>query len=464
MPCADDAMLRDWLPEPAEPAGRYLASRDAAISLRELREHSGLPCSLDALAGRSVLVATGDQLTTAMALIELDGLARRLVLLPPDAQAEHLPAVIAEASIDTVIASANDARDFGKSSRINYDVNLRLVSIPERMRHRTEWVMFTSGTTGKPKMVAHSLAGLTAAIKPGHRRWPVVWATFYDIRRYGGLQIFLRAVIDGGSLVLSDAEEAVAEHLARLGKHSVTHVSGTPSHWRRVLMSPAAAAMAPQYVRLSGEIADQAVLDGLRDCYPAAKVGHAFASTEAGVGFEVNDGLEGFPASLIEQPGDVQMKVVDGSLRIRSNRTADDYVGGETTALADDDGFVDTGDILEKRGGRYYFIGRKNGIINVGGLKVHPEEVEAVINRHPDVQASLVRARKNPITGSIVVADIVLKDANAYDPADNRSDTLKRAILDHCRSTLPQHKVPVIISFVPTLSVGETGKLARHHA
>src|SRR6185503_4665956 len=109
-------------------------------------------------------------------------------------------------------------------------------------------------------------------------------------------------------------------------------------------------------------------------------------------------------------------------------------VGGETTALADDDGFVDTGDILEKRGERYYFVGRKNGIINVGGLKVHPEEVEAVINRHPHVTMSRVRARKNPITGSIVVAEVVLKAVAGG--AAGPVDVLKRNILDHCRSTL----------------------------
>ena len=72
------------------------------------------------------------------------------------------------------------------------------------------------------------------------------------------------------------------------------------------------------------------------------------------------------------------------------------------------EGFVDTGDALELRGDRYYFVGRRDGIINVGGLKVHPEEVEAVINRHPRVRMSLVRTRKNPITGALVVADVVL--------------------------------------------------------
>ncbi len=162
-------------------------------------------------------------------------------------------------------------------------------------------------------------------------------------------------------------------------------------------MSPAIRTISPRYVRLSGEIADQAVLDNLRAVFPHASVGHAYASTEAGVGFEVNDGREGFPASMIGQAGTgVDMKVEDGSLRIRSSRNAACYVGANSAALKDDDGFVDTGDMVELRGDRYYFVGRRGGIINVGGLKVHPEEIEAVINRHPDVRMSLVRPKKSP--------------------------------------------------------------------
>ena len=152
------------------------------------------------------------------------------------------------------------------------------------------------GDDGRSEDGEHSLEGLTGAIKPAPpRERPLIWGTFYDIRRYGGLQIFLRAILGPGSLVLSHAGEPVADHLARLARHGVTHLSGTPSHWRRALMSPACTTIAPEYVRLSGEIADQAVLDNLRRTFPDASVGHAYASTEAGVGFEVTDGLEGFP-------------------------------------------------------------------------------------------------------------------------------------------------------------------------
>jgi acyl-coenzyme A synthetase/AMP-(fatty) acid ligase len=114
------------------------------------------------------------------------------------------------------------------------------------------------------------------------------------------------------------------------------------------------------------------------------------------------------------------------------------------------------------RGERYYFVGRRGGIINVGGLKVHPEEIEAVINRHPDVRMSLVRGRKNPITGAIVVADVVLR--GPLDQPVERTSGLKQEILQVCRNSLPQHKVPAAIRFVPSLDLSPAGKAARHYA
>jgi acyl-CoA synthetase (AMP-forming)/AMP-acid ligase II len=289
----------------------------------------------------------------------------------------------------------------------------------------------------------------------------VVWGTFYDIRRYGGLQIFLRAVLGHRSLVLSSAGESVADHLTRLGALGVTHLSGTPSHWRRALMSPYIRGIAPRYIRLSGEIADQAILNTLQSFYPNSAIGHAFASTEAGVAFEVNDGLEGFPAGLLGGRGEVEMKVGNNSLQIRSSRTASRYLDVESGNLADEEGFVDTGDVVELRAGRYYFLGRRNGAINVGGLKVYPEEVEAVINRHPAVRLSMVRSRRNPLTGALVSADVVLKEIpNGPDPVVE----FESEILKLCRQSLPSHKIPVTNRFVPTLMVAATGKLVRHHA
>ena len=460
--------LRSALGTDLDLDGRFLWAANAHIALKDLISGSALADRLPELYGQSILIATGDQLTTALALIELDGVARRLVLCPPDLSADHRSYVIAEANVDTVVCDHEPSASMAGDA-IRHVVCrpiLAPIARPVTSDHRTEWVMLTSGTTGMPKMVVHSLASLTGAIKGRKERDnSVVWGTFYDIRRYGGLQIFFRAILGGASLVLSCADESVSDHLERLGVHGITHLTGTPSHWRRAIINPAARAISPHYVRLSGEIADQAILDSLRAFYPEARVAHAYASTEAGVGFEVNDGLAGFQRHLVDETdGDVEMRVVDDTLRIRSSRTAVHYLGGESAALLDAEGFVDTGDIVELRGDRYHFIGRRGGIINVGGLKVHPEEVEAVINRHPDVRMSLVRSRKNPITGAIVVADVVLTAARDDDATTDRTAVLKREILQSCRDILPQHKVPAAIRFVSSLDVAATGKLARQYA
>ena len=107
---------------------------------------------------------------------------------------------------------------------------------------------------------------------------------------------------------------------------------------------------------------------------------------------------------------------------------------------------------------RYHFVGRKDGVINVGGLKVHPEEVEAAINRHAGVSGSLVKSRKSPITGAIVVADVVLKG----DGAPEARPVLEREIIALCRRDLAPYKVPAMIRFVPALPMTAAGKLLRH--
>ena len=453
--------LRDYLGP--ELKGRTISDGRRVVSLTNILEQTCLVGRFGELSGRSVLLAVTDQLISAVAMTEIDGVARRMLLCPPDLNTDHLKSLIDDAEIDAVVTD-QPARwaDAGVYLVAAAGAPARTGARAKTQR-ATEWLMLTSGTSGVPKIVSHTLEGLTGAIVADGpaRGMPPVWATFYDIRRYGGLQILLRAIIGGGSMVLTEPGEAIGEYVARLNARGVTHISGTPSHWRKLLMSGSAAGFSPRYVRLSGEIADQAVLDGLRRAFPMASIGHAYASTEAGVGFAVNDGLEGFPASMLESNRDgVEMKVEDGSLRIRSTRAAHAYVGRNAAALTDADGFVDTGDMVELRGDRYHFVGRRGGIINIGGLKVHPEEIEAVINRHAEVRMSRARSRRSPITGSIVVADVILTDG--CDPS--RSDEIRDRILADCRASLASHKVPAMIKFVPSLDITAAGKLARHDA
>jgi acyl-coenzyme A synthetase/AMP-(fatty) acid ligase len=445
--------------------GGEFHGRGRSVALSELVAGSIFGTALESLRGRSVLLATHDQLPTALALIELDGVARRMVLCTPDLKPEQLAAVAATAQADAIVL--DEASTAAAGSLTPYLAVSQPIPSPGPIDRRagdpTEWILLTSGTTGAPKLVVHGLQSLGGSLPAASPGADTVWSTFYDIRRYGGLQIYLRAVLSGSPLVLSSAGEPPGVFMERAAAAGVTHISGTPSHWRRALMSGEAGVLTPQYVRLSGEVADQAVLDSLRAAYPGARIAHAFASTEAGVAFDVNDGLAGFPAEFVDHSsGGIEMKVVDHTLRIRSGRTATRYLGAVSGLLVSDDGYVDTGDMVELKDGRYHFMGRMGGVINVGGLKVYPEEVESVLNADPRVRMSLVRARRNPITGAVVVADVVL--AEPAGAAPDSPELVKNDLLNACRRTLAAHKVPAMLRFVPSLEFNAAGKLVRPSA
>jgi acyl-CoA synthetase (AMP-forming)/AMP-acid ligase II len=443
---------------------RFIADDHGRVPLYHLRGGSCFASvTLNYMRDRVVLLATTRQLPSILTAIELDGIAKRILLCTPDL-ASHLPIIVKEAKVDYIVSDEDLLHlTFQHSEIATLGLPLfkafdKIVShgYPEIKRDiETEWILFTSGTTGRPKMVSHTLASLSGPLADGTTvANGTVWSTFYDTRRYGGMQILLRALIGGGSMILSSQHEPVGAFLTRLATDKVSHISGTPSHWRRALLNRSIGSISPAYIRMSGEVADQAILDRLAQTFPNANIAHAFASTEAGVAFDVRDGLAGFPIALLHDSNDhvgVEMRIEDNTLRIRSSRTASGYLG---QSLPITDGFIDTGDMVEQRGDRYYFVGRKEGVINVGGNKVYPEEVENIITQHPAVQIARVWARKSPITGSIVAADVVLTDPTVW-PA------ILEDLKTTCRQALAPYKIPVTWFAKDSIAITPSGKVQR---
>jgi acyl-CoA synthetase (AMP-forming)/AMP-acid ligase II len=427
---------------------RYLVDGDGHIAFSDIAQRTGID-NLARFENQIVAIACRDQFETVLALLDLDGIAKRVLLCTGNV-IEYLPSIIQESGATIVLTD----RDLPQMPVVRLDRQLPHFRDDEaKPVIDTEWVLFTSGTTGQPKMVVHSFASLVGPLDDGlAANQATVWSTFYDIRRYGGLTILLRALLGGGSMILSAPPcKPVDAFLQRVGHWGVTHMSGTPSHWRKALMTPMIDQINPKYVRLSGEIADQTIIDQLKRQFPASEVAHAFASTEAGVAFDVRDGRAGFPASYINNPAmKADLRVIFGTLHIRSSRTASTYIGRELNTT---EGYVNTGDLVTLEGDRYYFQGRAEGVINVGGQKVFPEEIEAVLASHPAVQACQVYSRKNPIIGQLVAANVVLREPSSLKIAD----TLKA----YCAEVLPAYKVPVSIKLVDTITLSASGKIAR---
>jgi acyl-coenzyme A synthetase/AMP-(fatty) acid ligase len=414
---------------------------------------------------KTVLLCLPGQSHTAMALLLLDGLASCIILSPAELNETQQAAICTAEEVDVVVRHWPLLAPGNCFSNPPHPPQAS-IGWPEIT---TSWILFTSGTSGKPKLAVHTLSTLAGHLDhPLAAIPPPVWCSFYDIRRYGGLQVLLRSMMWGRALLLSVPTETTSDMLRRAASVGATHFVGTPTHWRKVLMSQACALINPVYIRLSGEIADQIVLDRLSAQYPAARIVHAFASTEVGLVFEVADGLAGFsPHKLVDDLGDIHIRVENGTLRVKSPRVAQGYRNGKmTSAVSEENGFVDTGDIVELRDARYYFAGRKDGRMNVGGKKISPEDIEAVINQHGRVHMSLVKTRPSPITGTLIVAEIVCSGASFISQTDDEMDRLRleREIIALCRSQLEPHQVPAFVRAVKALNISPSGKLVRHHA
>ena len=126
--------------------------------------------------------------------------------------------------------------------------------------------------------------------------------------------------------------------------------------------------------------------------------------------------------------------------------------------------FVDTEDMIELGDDRYLFKDRRAGVINIGGFKVYPEEVESIINLHSAVRMSLIKARRNSIIGNLIVAYVVLIVCSRELKSQGRDVALHNVIFAACRDRLDRHKVPTMLYFAASLDLMGGGELASSHA
>ena len=269
----------------AELKDRTISDARHTASLTDFLQQTCLIGRPDELSARSVLLAVSDQLISAIAMMEIDGLASRMLVCPPDLETDQIRSLIEDADIDAIVTD-QPLRWSGVGVYQVAAVRLPVWS-PARARARrtTEWLTLTSDIAAKLQIVCHTSEGLCGAVAGAAGGTPAVWATFSDIRRIDGLQTLLCAAVTGGSMVLSGPGLPIADHTARFAAGGVTHVSGTPSEWRTLLTSGLTDGFAPSHVRLSGGIADQALLDALKRAFPDASIDRADDATKAGLGF-----------------------------------------------------------------------------------------------------------------------------------------------------------------------------------
>lgn len=406
-------------------------------------------------AGLRVLVSVGDPQALVRTLIALDGCAAGLLLVSTSTAPDVVAGLAEAAGCALTVSDRADLPGALAPAALLEPAPGAPADAPPAVAP-TLWMMTTSGTTGIPKIVPHTLASLARTVRRDPLGRAPVWGLVLEMTRFAGLQVALQALLGGGTLVVAPQYVPMPEQVAALAAAGVTHLSATPTLWRRLLMAPGIGALPLQQVTMGGEIADQGVLDAAAARFPAARVTHIYASTEAGVGFAVNDRRAGFPVEFTAtHPGGVGVRIADGLLWLRPPDGREiRYLGGQQITV-DAEGYVLTGDRIEIREDRAYFLGRDSGVVNVGGVKVYPERVERTIAAVSGVGLAAVSAKANPITGALLMATVV--------PADPAADqeALRAAILAHCRESLEREAVPARIRFAESLETNAAGKILR---
>ncbi len=325
--------------------------------------------------------------------------------------------------------------------------------------------ILTSGTTGQPKAVRHSWTTLARPVRRQTTAGPQRWLLAYRPHLYAGLQVILQSLLNYGTLVVADPQSSPSDVARLMAESQVEFVSATPSYLRRLLISadPATLARVPlAQLTLGGEVVDQPILDGLRTRFPRARIVHIYATTEMGRCFSVTDGKAGFPASFLERRSKegVELKVVDGQLWVRSANAMAGYdprLAATGSPPRDWTGWYPTGDLVRPVGDRYEFVGRDTDLINVGGNKVAPLEVERLIRELPEVADVRVMGHPSSLAGELVACQVVPR-------AGVEAESLRQRVRTHCQARLERAKVPRLIEIVAELPLNSAGKVSRRRS
>lgn len=292
-------------------------------------------------------------------------------------------------------------------------------------------VLFSSGSTGKSKAALHNFTQLLEKFKTQRQR--LVTLTFLLLDHIGGINTLFYTLSNGGSVVSVRSRDP--EGVCRaIETYKVELLPTSPTFLNLLLISEAYREFdlsSLTLVTYGTEVMPESTLKRINEVLPHVKLQQTYGLSELGIlrsKSKSNDSLwvkvggEGF-----------ETKIVDGILWIRAQSAMLGYLNAPSPF--DEEGWMNTGDQVEVEGEYVRILGRKSEIINVGGQKVFPAEVESILLQMENVKDAAVLGEKNPITGQIVVARI-----NLLQPEDPIE--FKKRMRAYCKDKLAVYKIP----------------------
>ncbi len=300
--------------------------------------------------------------------------------------------------------------------------------------------LFTSGTTGIPKKVSHDFKSITRFVKVSERNEKSIWGFAYNPTHMAGIQVFFQALLNGNSIIRLfglDTKDIYTE----ITNNGITHISATPTFYR--LLLPCNETF-PSVERITsgGEKFNEKTFKQLNQVFPNAKITNVYASTEAGTLFASQNDI-----FSVRPEYESLIHIENNELLIHSS-----LMGNTETNI---DEWYNTGDVIEivsQKPLKFRFVNRKSEMINVGGYKVNPLEVEEAILTLTGINNVRVYSKSNSVLGNVICCEVVA----------NSNQITESSIRAFLQSKIQEFKIPRVIRFVEELSTTRTGKLKRN--
>lgn len=424
--------------------------RDRACGYARLservREWDGELRRLGVAAG-GVVAIQADFSADAVALF-LALVSRGCVIVPLREQSVRDGRALAAAECELLLAQGAD--DSWSTSRLPHKPSHPLYA-GLRASGRAGLVVFSSGTTGESKAALHDMGPLLEKFSAPRKSLRAINFLLFD--HLGGINTMLYQLSNGGCIVTTPDRSPDAV-LATVARHRVELLPVSPTFLNLVLLSGAHERhdlSSLRYVTYGTEPMPQSLLTRFHALFPGIILQQTYGVSEIGV---LRTKSRASDSLWVKVGGDeFQTRVVGGILQVKSRSAMLGYLNHPSPFT--EDGWYDTGDIVETDGEYLRFLGRKTDVINVGGEKVYPAQVESVLMEHPDVADAAVYGASHPISGNIVCANVRLRV-----PSADRSTSIG-SIKAHCAQRLKPYMIPVKVSLVEAEMHGARFKKTR---
>lgn len=354
-----------------------------------------------------------------------------------------------------VISSQATVRLDKDQLSIEYNRNVELHPMVQSLAESKQagLVLFSSGSTGEPKAMIHNLDNLVDSYQ-GKKIKNLNMLVFLMFDHIGGLNTLLNTLAMGARIILPANRNP--EYIAGLiEEHQVHILPASPTFLNMMLMAKVQDKYNLKSLRMityGTESMPESLLLKLRVAFPKTRLLQTFGTSETGIvqtSSRSSDSLE----IKIDGPN-TQYRIVEGELWLKSKTQVMGYLNDSMESFTED-GWFKTGDLVEELEGGYLRIkGRSKEVINVGGEKVLPAEVESIVLEVEGVADCTVYGAKNVITGQIVAVQVVLE-------AGVDKKEAKRFIRKYCKQKLDSYKVPAKFEFVEQTNFSERFKKKR---